>query len=163
MLLTITRWWHCRLCHHEVQLSGAWPNTLCTQRRPCAWRPVCLLCQYAPAASPPSSPPPRGTAGGVRHTLPSSVYPEGLLDAVSKLCASFLLSLWFIFLKNVFLLPCHVHIPSVELDEFLPAVLPASHKPTWIHSSGSPPARVTSSWTSNIEETLMILRLSAGV
>lgn len=30
-LLTVTRWWHCCLCHHEVRLGGGWPNTLCTQ------------------------------------------------------------------------------------------------------------------------------------
>lgn len=24
--------WHCCLCRHEVQLGGARPNTLCTQR-----------------------------------------------------------------------------------------------------------------------------------
>lgn len=124
MLLTITRWWHCRLCHHEVQLGGAWPNSLCTQRRQCARRPVCLLCQHARAAGPLASPPPGHSRGSGTHRLllhsPRGCGTRGL----SRLLP--FLSLYGSPSSKVFLLKRNIHMLPVQPDEFSRTVTPSS-------------------------------------
>lgn len=109
MLLTVTSWGHCCLCHPEVQLSGGWPNTLCTQRRlhSEAW----VFALPTSAGDQPSSPFP-GAQLGVPNTLPS--VPWGS-PTMFRPHTAFPVS-FHSFVKSTFLLKCSGHMSPVQLD-----------------------------------------------
>ena len=153
--------WHCCLCHHEVQLGGARPNTLCTQRGQCAQGPMCLLCQYERVASLPASRS-GGTAGGASCAPPSPACPPGRGADHSVQDTCFLSSLFssFFFLNS---LKWNVRMSSVQPHEFSqPAtpLHPAGQEPECAQPPTSPPvtlqpsspARLTALLMSNIQQ-----------
>ena len=148
MLLTVTRWWHCCLCHPEVQLGGAWPNTLCTQRRQCTQRPGCLLCQQVQAASPPAAS--QGHSWGCQTQYPPC-------HGAARQCSGHILPFLSLFIR---LLKVHFYwnvVDHVTCPVWWERPHPVpSRSRAWMFLAptahlgslpGSPPARVTTNLT----------------